>query len=305
MIYVDTNYVGESTGTKQHPLTSIPPLEDGESYHLSGEHTTGFFSVDYEVKLYGDMLFSAVGGKAIRVSAENVEIHGLSAKGYGGQAMQVVDTAKNLKLFDLNLSTDGYIYSALSFQGNFPFQVEGCRINHCAAGMQIQTDSAPDKLIIRGNDISDTQPKLIGESGDAIFIGGITNNVIDFAGQCVVSGNYMHNIGENCVDLVNAANAMVRDNIMIDGDVAVILGWNQGGGHSNTVTKNYISNQQLAINSRGGYDCEVFDNDIENCFGGIWNDKMNCYYDNRMKNVTSEVRGVGECYLNKQLVRLG
>ncbi len=304
MIYVDTTHTGTQEGTRSKPLKEIPVFVDGESYHLSGEYV-GYFNIDREVKLYGDMLFKTDAGKAIRVEAENVEIHGISAKGYGAHAIQVVDTAKNLKLFDLDLSTDGYQYDAINFQGTFPFMVDGCTIHNSRAGIQIQTDSAPDSLILTNNDISDTRQVDIGGDGDGIFIGGITNNEIDFAGKGIVSGNYLHNIGENSVDLVNSVNMMVRDNIMIGGDVAVILGWNQGGGHSNIVTKNYISNQQLAINSRGGYNCEVYDNDVVNCAGGIWNDKMNCYWNNHFKNVDSTVRGVGECYIDKQIVRLG
>ncbi len=305
MIYVDTTHTGCQEGTRSKPLIEIPKFEDGESYHLSGVND-GQFNIDREVKIYGDMLFRADAGKAIRVEADNVEIHNVFAKGYGAHAIQAPpDCAKNLKLFGVKMSSDGYIGSnGLSFQGLFPLTVIGCTINKVTSGMQIQTDSPPDTLILSDNHISDTMPASIGGDGDGIFLGGITNSEIDFDGKAIIERNTILDTGDNAVDLVNAVNVMVRNNTMIGGGAAVIMGWQNVGGHHNVITKNFISGFNVAINSRGGYECEVFDNDIHNCKGGVWNDKMNHYWNNRFKNTPVEYDGNANCYINKNLVRM-
>lgn len=292
MIYVDLSYTGQQEGTKDKPLSHIPKWEDGLEYHLSGI-CDQYFNIDRSITIYGDMLFrsEAIKGKAIRVAADNVKILGgrIHTKNgaHGIQAIEGVD----FEFSNLGITTEGKGFG-ISHLAGFPFKAENNRINNTFGAIQIQpqTEVEGADLEIINNRIDTT---VDPESGDGIFIGSsVKGHVIDFQHRAFIQRNIIKNVGENAIDLVSAAHTDVSHNIMMDGNVAMLFGSSKGDlGHGHKVSYNkFYRFFGGAVGVRGGYDCEVFKNEIYDCPLGFYINAYGDFYDNQFIRTPVEYR---------------
>ena len=277
----------------------LPELVDGESYTLTGEYH-GVFNIDKSVKIYGDALFTADSGKAIRTAADDIEIHGLRVETQGAHCIQAVD-GKNLKINNVNLKTDGYVKDGLNFQASYPLTVTNSTISKGRSGLQLQTDKPGGDLIIDGNHISDT---MDADMGCSVFIGTINNNLITVFKNAYIKNNYLSAFGENGIDLCSAVNVIVTGNTIFDGAWGMFLGRSQRrGGYNNKVFRNTFIRNKYAVHTRGGYDCIVNDNKIINCENGFWIDAFNTFNNNTLIETPVEYRVNNKCKINRALVQ--